>query len=398
MQMPVAFGSDLNRIALRTPPVMRRVYLISTAFQEDYEVGFANGLLRNGIPVTVIGSRRTATSRLDRGVHFLDLRGDQDPGRRRIVKIANILRYFGALARRAAGDRSAIFHTNGIFALRRGWGVLLEALWCRLICREWWLTVHNLLPHDEETWTNRLVFGIAYKLPNRLFVHTEATARELCARFRIDRERVRIIEHGIDRFVEPDPSSKAYVQRQFSLPAFNTLILLFGNISRYKGVDLLLDAVDQATLPSDVIVLIAGRSSSDAYRKELVDKLTSMKSRRQVVWKDDYIPDSDLPHLLAAADCMVLPYRKIDQSGVMFAAKSAGTPVIVSDVGSFQAYMDPECDLLVPAEDVSALAGALTRVVGRGPITTRETYTAAARKKYAWEVTLRPYAELVKTS
>ena len=375
---------------------MRRVYLISIAFQGEYEVGFANGLLRNGVPVTVVGSNRTLVDRLDRDVGFLNLRGDQDPQRPKFAKFLNLLGYFRALRRTAARDRSAIFHTNGLFALRQGIGILGEALWCRLVFREWWLTVHNLLPHESETWLNKLVFGIAYKLPNRLFVHTEATATALCSTFGVSRERVRVVEHGIDRFVAPDAGGKERIRKRFDLPEFRTLILQFGNISRYKGVDLLVEAVERADLPSDTFVLIVGRTSSDRYRDELIGKLNSMRNANQIAWRDEYIPDDSIPHLLAATDCMVLPYRKIDQSGVMFAAKSAGLPVIASDVGSFRQYVEAGRDLLIPPGDVDALAAALSEVARRGPLLERELFCELARRKYAWEVTLRPYADFVR--
>lgn len=374
---------------------MRRVYLISTAFQGEYEVGFANGLFRNGVPVTVIGSSRTLERRLDPGVVFINLRGEQDERRPAYRKALNILRYFAALGKTARADRSAIFHTNGIFALRKGVGVLLEALWCRICFREWWLTVHNLLPHDGESALNKLVFGIAYRLPQRLFVHTGETARELCRRFAVPADRVHVVEHGIDRFVAPDSGSKDRIKELFNLPEFKFLILLFGNISRYKGVDLLLDAVDGLQLPEDVLVLVAGRSSSSEYAKELRSRMGSMSNIGRITWVDEYLPDENIPSLLAAADCMVLPYRKIDQSGVIFAAKSAGLPIIAFDVGSFRSCMDPTRDFLIPPKDVAALANGILMAARRGPLTDRVAQIESARKKYAWDVTLRPYAELV---
>jgi glycosyltransferase involved in cell wall biosynthesis len=375
---------------------MRRVYLISAAFQGEYEVGFANGLSRNGVPVTVVGSNGSLTGRLDRGIVFLNLRGDQNPRRSAFEKAVNILRYAGALARTALNDRAAIFHTNGIFTLRRGLGVLFEALWCRVFFREWWLTVHNLLPHEEETWVNRIAFGIAYRLADRLFVHTMLTANALSRDFGIDPGRVRIFEHGIDRFIESDAGSKARIRRQFDLPEFRTLILLFGNISPYKGVDLLMEAVERAALPADAFVLIAGRSASADYKGELNSRLASMRRAGQIAWRDQFIADENIPDLLAAADCMVLPYRKIDQSGVIFAAKSAGLPIIASDVGAFNAYIQPGRDFLVPPADVDALADALSQMARRGPLTEREAHIDSARRKYGWEVTLRSYADFVK--
>jgi glycosyltransferase involved in cell wall biosynthesis len=381
---------------IQAPEQLRRVYLISAAFQGEYEVGFANGLNRNGVPVTVIGSDRSLVERLDPAVSFLNLRGNQSANRSIARKAANVLRYFGALSRTAIREPRAIFHTNGTFVLRRGIGVLIEALWCRLWFGEWWLTVHNLLPHDDESRLNRFVFGIAYRLPQRLFVHTEEMAGELRGRFGIPAARVHVVEHGIDRFVDPDDGSKDRIRRRFSLPAFRFLILLFGNISRYKGVDLLVEAVDDLVLPDGSLVLIAGRSSSPKYATELRQRMSAMKNPGAIAWADEYLPDSDIPDLLAAADCMVLPYRKIDQSGVIFAAKSAGLPVIASDVGSFRSYVDIERDILVTPRDIAALAGGIARMAKRGSLPDRTRHVESARKKFSWQVTLQPYAELVR--
>lgn len=382
--------------ATRRRSPIPRVYLISTAFQAEYEAGFANGLVRQGVPVTVIGANRSLPERLDGEVEFLNLRDDQDPRRSTRAKVLNLLRYFVALRRLALRQPTAIFHTNGLFALRRGIGVVLEAAWCRLIFREWWLTVHNLLPHDDETLINALSFRLAYKLPDRLFVHTAATAAALAETFAVDRERIHVVEHGIDRFIEPDATAKARVARRFALPAFGTLILLLGRIARYKGVDVLLDAAERANPPADTLVLIAGPSASPEYGAELRARMASMRHAHRVVWRDEYLADADIPPLLAAADCMVLPYRKIDQSAVLFAAKSAGLPIIASDVGSFRDYAEPGYDLLVPPADVEALAKALAEMAGREPSAGRTERIESARKKYAWQVTLRSYADLVK--
>ena len=379
---------------------VRRVYLISTAFQDDYEVGFANGLFRNGVPVTVVGADLSRAGRLDRGIEFLNLRGDQDPRRPAWKKSLNIVRYFGALARTALRARGAVFHTSGLFALRRGLGVLFEALWCRLVMREWWLTVHNPLPHDDQTRINRLAFGVAYRLADRLVVHTEATAAALARDFGVDRGRIQVVEHGIDRFVESDAGSRAEsrarVRRRLSLPDHGVLMLVFGRVSRYKGVDTLLEAVDRAKLPDNTLVLIAGIGASPDYRAELQARMAAMRNPGRVVWRDEYVADDDIPDLLAAADAMVLPYRRIDQSGALFAAKSAGLPVIASDVGEFARYAEPGRDVLVPAGDVAALAEALSHVAAREPVDERAAHVEAARRAWAWQVTLRPYAELVK--
>jgi hypothetical protein len=64
---------------------------------------------------------------------------------------------------------------------------------------------------------------------------------------------------------------------------------------------------------------------------------------------DRFVPDAEVPLLLRGSAAMVLPYRHIDQSGALFAARSAGLPVLATDVGSFAQYLEPGRDVLVPA-------------------------------------------------
>lgn len=378
---------------------MARLYLLSHGFQTEYEIGFANGAgSHSEVQTILIGSDNTLVARLHPNVQYRNLRGAQTADRGKIEKALNLARYLVAYAALALSDRNAVFHFNGLFSSRKGPGVLLEALFARLFIKRWWLSVHNLLPHDAETPLNRWMFSLVYRLPDVLVVHTAKMAQRLAAEFDVPAHKLMVVEHGIDRFVEPHPQDKATVAQRFGLSHFDTLLLMFGNVSPYKGADVLLEALRQCDLGPNVLILIAGHSTASSLSDHIRQEIRSLKqSGRHVHWYDAYIPDDDVPKLLGAADAMLLPYKSIDQSGVIFAAKSAGLRVVASDVGSFSQYVDAPRDYLVPPGDTRALARALESVCQQPEDRTqRITAVEDAKGRYAWSVTLREYMNQVR--
>lgn len=377
-----------------------RVYLLSHGFQPEYEVGFANGLGANGIDVTLVGSDQTLTGRLKHNVRVINLRGSQDESRSKLTKALNIIVYLFAYARLARHDQNAIFHFNGLFTLRRGWGVLLEALFARVVIKRWWLSVHNLLPHDQESKKNLFIFKWVYTLPDKLIVHTPVMQSELHRRFAVPLANIMVIEHGIDRFIPPDVESKAKLSKELSLPYHQRLILAFGNVAPYKGPLLLLDALLERCVDKSVLVLMVGKATSNEIETQIKEKAAKLPESVNFRWINAYVPDDLVPTLLGAADVMVLPYLKIDQSGVIFAAKSAGLPIIASDVGIFGKYIDTPLDQLIRTNDIDSLRSALARFCGKPQLTVEEKLGRinSARLKYSWDCTLKVYSDAVRES
>ena len=78
-----------------------------------------------------------------------------------------------------------------------------------------------------------------------------------------------------------------------------------------------------------------------------------------------YVPFADVTRYFAAADVLVLPYRHVSQSGVLFLALSLDLPVVATRVGALpEVLRDGESGLLVPPESPGALAEALVRALG----------------------------------
>lgn len=344
-----------------------KVLVLSHGFQPEYEAGFCNGLAAQGLDVTLVGSNLTLADRLDPRIELLNLRGSQDPARPALAKALNLLRYLARTLALVARRRHDVVHEAGHFPSAAvgpwvAWGLLM-----RVLARRHVYTVHNLLPHDRDTPALRRTLARLYALPHALVVHTPRMRDALVAQFGVDAPRVTVMEHGIDRF--PPPAAPRQGEGRSAL--------LFGNLAPYKGADLAIDAL--AAAPADWRLVIAGRCTSAALRGDLQRRIAASPARERITWIDRYIGDDELRTLLEQADVLLLPYRRIDQSGVLFMALAAGLPVIAADVGSFADYVRAHAGEVVPPQDAPALAAALGRA-GRITPAARAALAARARR------------------
>ena len=371
---------------------MPPITLLSHGFQAEYEIGFANGLAHNGADVLLLGSDKTLRSRLVKSVQLLNLRGSQDSGRPRFIKLFNLLRYIGSYLVFLVRTRGRVVHVNGLFSTRSSLVSLLEAWLTRICAGAYFLTVHDVLPHDADTFFNRRIYRMLYGAPGTLVVHTQRVADRLTNEFGVDRRRIVVIEHGIDRFFVPEPALRASFRTVRFIPETARVALLFGQIMRYKGVDLLLDAFRQMGSDDPLHLVIVGKCFDAELLQELHQTIAAHPCRARIHWDNRFIPEAEIPAVMAGADFVVLPYRRIDQSGVLFMALSTGLPLVVSDVGALAAYVPPEVGETVIPENADALAAAMLRLTTRLATLSRDEIIAYAQR-FAWKNTVQPLLE-----
>ncbi len=159
-----------------------------------------------------------------------------------------------------------------------------------------------------------------------------------------------------------DIVSKSSAREHLGLPQQEKIILFFGFIRNYKGLDLLLEAMSilknlkPQTL--NLKLLIAGEFYEDAkpYR-ELIEKLGLQD---QLILKTDFIPDSEVKYYLCAADAVIQPYRNATQSGVTPLAYHFEKPMIVTNVGGLPKLVpDGKVGLVVEPDPASIATGIL---------------------------------------
>lgn len=169
--------------------------------------------------------------------------------------------------------------------------------------------------------------------------------------------RIEVIPHG-------DEGIFAALSPTPALPpgACPPRVLFLGTWTRYKGLDLLLEAFAllRRTLPEAELV-IAGAAAADADAEGLLARVEAIGG---VVARPGYVPAQEVAELMGSCRAVVAPYRAATQSGTVHLAQTFSRPVVATAVGDLpDVVRDGETGLLVPVDDAPALAAALERLL-----------------------------------
>lgn len=250
------------------------------------------------------------------------------------------------------------------------------------------MTLHNLAPHETAVGSITKRISQAWKAPfaeeavrraDHWVVHYAAGRRELAAKLPLGADsRIHIIPHGLlqPRSATVAPTAvidRVAARRQLqglglSIDPARPLLLLFGNLRAYKGVDIALQALAQTTgRGAQAQLLVAGAPWKDFHLENHLRLEAELQLSSRVAWRASFVPDAELAIMLAAADGMLLPYTRFDaMSGVASLGLRAGVPTIVSRVGGLSDMLPPSVvdRLSVPPGDPAALAVAMDRLLG----------------------------------
>jgi len=151
-------------------------------------------------------------------------------------------------------------------------------------------------------------------------------------------------------------------RRQLDIPVDRKVALFLGLIRPYKGVDLLIEAISRQPGGSNWLLVVAGEPWEDL-GSALKQQIRSLGIEDQVKLRLGWVPEIEVPLLLAAADLVVLPYRSGSQSAVAPLALAAGLPVLSTRVGGIpEVVQDGINGVLVQPGSVDQLARALEQL------------------------------------
>lgn len=203
-------------------------------------------------------------------------------------------------------------------------------------------TVHNLAPHDR---SNRLVSWVYWKvffylLDGVIFLSARAREEALAALPALRSKISVVIPHG---HYKPVLSAADYlhdkkcVRAKYQLPQDRFIYLHFGQVRDYKNVEALVEEF-LALGESDALLLIAGNVGSSDERKQWLTQIAATHGEIRVDLR--HIPENVLFEYLEASDLVVLPYKRILNSGSAMMALSAGRPVLAPNIGSIPEIAD----------------------------------------------------------
>lgn len=177
--------------------------------------------------------------------------------------------------------------------------------------------------------------------------------------------------------------SKSDARKHLGLPENEKIVLFFGFIRKYKGLDILLEAMSnlKSQIPN-VKLLIAGEFYED--EKPYKEQIEKLGVKDQLILRTDFIPDSEVKYYLCAADAVIQPYRNATQSGVTPLAYHFEKPMIVTNVGGLPSLVPNEKSGLVVEPNPHAIANGILRFYQLG-----EDYfiphLRLEKNKYSWE-------------
>lgn len=188
-----------------------------------------------------------------------------------------------------------------------------------------------------------------------------------------------------DHFGDPVPMTDA--RKALGLPEKGYIILFFGFIREYKGLDLLLKAMAEQSLKElPVTLLVAGEFYTNAKPyEELIDQLGI---RDRVVMSNDFIPDADVANYFCAANLVVQPYKSATQSGVTQIAYHFNKPMIITDVGGLSEFVPNGKVGYVIAPDPEAIARSVHRYFSENKEEEFSENVASEKVKYSWQTML----------
>jgi glycosyltransferase involved in cell wall biosynthesis len=218
------------------------------------------------------------------------------------------------------------------------------------------LTAHDVLPRRAKAtraWPDVL------ETAERVVVHSHRAVEQL-AELGLDRDRIARIPHPVFEGEElPAPSGRT--------------LLFFGLIRDYKGLDVLLEALPK--IP-DARLVVAG---------DPLDPVEQTELDGRVEWRLGFRPEAEVRELMGQAAVVVLPYRRLDSSGVLATAIGYRRPVVVTDVGSLgEIVREFGAGEVVPPGDPQALAQGIERLLEPKALAAAHAGAGRAAAELTW--------------
>ncbi len=346
------------------------VTLLTGGGDRPYAFGLATALASEGVCLDVIGSDELDSREIRESpaLKFFQFIRDSSPRRAGTLRKGwGVLIYYLRLIRYAATAKPRVFHILWNYKLQLFDRTLLM-LYYKMLGKRIVFTAHNVNAgrrDSNDSVLNRLTLRIQYRLADQIFVHTEQMKRELLTDFGVRDRAIIVIPFGVNNSVPDTDLTPEQAKQRLGIADSERTLLFFGNIGPYKGLEFLVAAFQLvATQISGYRLIIAGkaRRGSENYLQEIQRTIGRDASRDRVTQRIEHIPDDETELYFKAADVLVLPYRHVYQSGVLFLAYSFGLPVIATDVGSLRdSIVQDRTGLLCKPTDPTDLAQTIRR-------------------------------------
>lgn len=236
----------------------------------------------------------------------------------------------------------------------------------------------NIIPHEKRPGDK--LFTKYFLKPCDAFITMSRKVMNDLVAFNNRKPALQVPHPLYDNFGDPVLQEEA--RTKLGIAPDQKLLLFFGFIRKYKGLDLLLEAMtDPRIREQGIKLMVAGEFYEE--EKPYLDQIRQLGIEDLLLLHTDFIPDSELRFYLSAADAVVQPYRNATQSGVTPLAYHFEVPMLVTNVGGLPDLVPHNKVGLIVEPDPSSIAQGILDFFARGR-SAFLPYLREEKKKYSW--------------
>lgn len=253
-------------------------------------------------------------------------------------------------------------------------------------------TCHNVFPHERFP-LDRILTRMVLKSGDGFIVHSRSERAELLT---VKKEPKYVVTpHPTYNAFKLQGMSRELARDILKISNDTPVLLFFGFVRKYKGLDYLLEAMPQilSEIP-DVQLWIVGDFGDD--REEYVSVIAERKLENNIRLVEGYIPDKEVEPYFAASDLVVLPYISATQSGIIQIAYGFDKPVIATEVGGLPDVVDDgNTGYLVPPKNSGAIAEKVVKFFAEDKDKAWSANIKSKEKEFSWETMVDRFSELL---
>lgn len=347
-----------------------------------YLFGQADGLINAGIDVSIYTNN--ITKRPDNNIKLYQFYRNIFLSRWKIVSgfryiIGSIFSIFHAKIKGHQICHYHLFHINIL--------TLIDLLITKMLRMKVVYTIHDVISFDDSKSCLSLDRFI-YKRADRIITHNNFSRKAFLSTYNTLSINLDVIPHG--NYVPfLDVNTDRTESRDFlGISNDKKVLLFFGIIKKVKGLEILLESLkDIVKKHPDVLLIIAGR----VWRNDFSDYQKIIDQHdlsRYCLIRNNFIPQQDVKYYYGASDLVVLPYKRIYQSGVLMMSLSYRKLVLVSDLDPLsEVISDGENGFVFETENINSLSNKLYYVLDNldNLSLIRETSFNMILTKYGWD-------------
>lgn len=271
-------------------------------------------------------------------IRFINIRGSQESKSPFLKKLLRIIKFYARLINYCITTEAEIYHSHFPNKILFIDFVIINII-LKIRKKKIIYTAHNIdfKRDNKQSYYKSLILNIHYRLVNSIIVHNSYSAKILNNSYPQTINKTHIVKIGININTFKTNLTKTEARSMLGISSDKKTILFFGGINPYKGLEILLYAFAELfKIDSGFLLIVAGSPRNKEYFKQITYLIERLGIKNNIKEYYSFIPDDDVEKFFKAADCCVLPYKSIFQSGVHVLSYSFGVPVIASDVGSFK--------------------------------------------------------------